>query len=190
MGKEQGLFFVDNFDGTKVVSDVLPDDWLEVDPETQLTFLKHPNMRDYREDGALGVLLSLGDKISDKAFKDRFNWRDFIDERLDAFMTAITDLITLWDSRPLPVADFTVAGTLTVGSSITLDSASSTGYQIPANATFLWSLPAGATITVGTKVDASITVTFGSTGDKDVTLKLTDVLGRVSTKTKVVTITT
>lgn len=189
MGKEQGLFFVDNFDGTKVVSDVLPDDWLEVDPETQLTFLKHPNMRDYREDGALGVLLSLGDKISDKAFKDTTNWRAFIDERVGAFMTAITDLITLWDTRPNPVADFSVAGTLTTGSPITLDSAPSTGYQVPASATFLWTLPAGATITVGTKFDPSITVTFGTTGDKDVTLKLTDVIGRVSTKTKVVVIT-
>lgn len=189
MGKEQGLFFVDNFDGTKVVSDVLPDNWIEVDPETQETFLKHPNMRDHRVDGALGVFLPLGDKVSDKAFKNMPNWRAFIDERLDAFMATIAALIALWDGRPLPVADFTVAGMLTVGSSITLDSAPSTGFEIPANGTFLWSLPAGATITVGTKVDASITVTFGSTGDKDVTLKLTDVFARVDTKTKTITIT-
>ena len=189
MGKEQGLFFVDNFDGTKVVSDVLPDDWIEVDPETQETFLKHPNMRDHRVDGALGIFTALGDKGSDKAFKNTANWRDFIDERRVAFMNAITDLIALWDTRPNPVADFSIAGTLTVGSPITLDSAPSTGYQVPANATFLWTLPAGAAITVGTKFDTSITVTFGTAGDKDVTLKLTDVIGRVDEETKTIAIT-
>lgn len=160
MSREPSNFFVDNFDGTRVESNLLPTGWIEVDQQTGQIFFRHLHMPGNpgrailptqdgtgifnpfnvaAEGGGSGMhfvesiyLYGLAPGVS------LSNMKAWVLDRCDELQLAVDDLIDIWDARTAPVAAFTPPGSAAAGVAVTFANTSSVGVKAAGT------LPSGA----------------------------------------------
>lgn len=161
MAREPSNFFVDNYDGARVESNLLPVGWIEVDQQTGQIFFRHLHMpgnpgRELlptpdgtgifnpfnvsAEGGGSGMhfvesayLYGLAPGVS------MSNMSEWVAARAAELQLAVDDLVVIWDARTEPTAAFTAPGSAAAGVAVTFANTSSVG------AAAAGLLPSGAT---------------------------------------------
>jgi hypothetical protein len=202
--------YIDDFDGTQVYQPTLPEGWLEVDPDGQ-HYLKHPNMPKYRDltapgkgDGALGIFnpfnLSLGGDSAGTSGKDFVeatygmygadleHWRLYATGKVADFQAKIDALKALWDARPWPVAAFGGSAVYGLGNPPNTYTDASTGGGPLGITAWRWEAQDGLFRNGTSAASQSPDIEWLTTGDKLVTLTVTDEYGRQATDTLTVVV--
>jgi len=212
MSTGQDKKYIDNFDGTEVYSESLPDGWLEVDSDGQ-HYLKHPNMPRYRDpsrpgfgDGALGIFnpfnLNIGGDSNATEGKhlieDTYymgvgtpveNWFNFASEKVAEFKAKIDDLKALWDGRPWPEAAVSGSAAYALGDPAnTYDGSGSSGGGPSGIVSHLWEVQDGEFRNGTAATDVAIDIEWLAAGTKEVKLTVTDEYGRQHSATLDVTV--
>jgi len=161
MAREPSNFFVDNYDGTRVESNILPAGWIEVDQQNGQIFFRHLHMPGNpgrvllptkdgtgifnpfnvaAEGGGSGMhfvesiyLYGLAPGVS------LSNMGAWVAARAAELQLAVDDLVVIWDARSEPMAAFTPGGSAAAGVAVTFTNTSSVGIAAAG------SLPSGAT---------------------------------------------
>lgn len=153
MAREPSNFFVDNLDGTRVESNILPAGWIEVDQQSGQIFFRHLHMPGNPgrelvptsdgtgifnpfniapEGGGSGMhfvesvyLYGIAPGVS------MSNMGAWVSARAAELQLAVDDLVDIWDARTTPDADISPPGSALAGVAVTFDgSASSVGTKV------------------------------------------------------------
>ncbi len=148
MAREPSNFFVDNFDGTRVESSVLPVGWIEVDQQSGQIFFRHiwmpgnpgrellPTLDGTGifnpfniapEGGGSGMhfveSIYLYSTAPGVAMSNMSAW---VADRAAELQLAVDDLVAIWDDRSPPIALFAAPGSVAAGVPVIFDGSGST----------------------------------------------------------------
>jgi len=161
MAREPSNFFVDNLDGTRVESNLLPTGWIEVDQQSGQIFFRHLHMPGnpgrellHTQDGT-GIFNPFNVAPEGGGSGMHFvesiylygiapgvgvsNMKAWVTERCDELQLAVDDLVAIWDARTEPTAVILPPGSAAAGVAVTFDGSSSSVGTAAAGA-----LPSGA----------------------------------------------